>query len=142
MATWPANGDTDWNTKMLAYLAVEHNADGTHDMHNAEGGYMQVDVDAVKTNVYTKYLTGNLDADSETSVAHGCTAAKILHVSVIAYQDDVSVYRVNEIFEDASAADEANYRINITYDATNIIMSGVGAKLQGNAYRIRIDYYL
>lgn len=32
MATWPANGETDWNTKMLAYLAVEHNTDGTHDI--------------------------------------------------------------------------------------------------------------
>lgn len=30
MATWPANGATDWNTLMLAYLAVEHNTDGTH----------------------------------------------------------------------------------------------------------------
>lgn len=30
MATWPANADTDWNTKMLAYLAIEHNTDGTH----------------------------------------------------------------------------------------------------------------
>ncbi len=30
MATWPANDDTDWNTKMLAYLAVEHETDGTH----------------------------------------------------------------------------------------------------------------
>jgi hypothetical protein len=30
MADWPANGDTDWNTKMLAYLAIEHNTDGTH----------------------------------------------------------------------------------------------------------------
>ena len=30
MATWPANGATDWNTTALAYLAVEHNTDGTH----------------------------------------------------------------------------------------------------------------
>ena len=30
MATWPANAETDWNTKMLAYLAVEHETDGTH----------------------------------------------------------------------------------------------------------------
>ena len=30
MATWPATGETDWNTKMLAYLAVEHATDGTH----------------------------------------------------------------------------------------------------------------
>lgn len=27
---WPANGETDWNTKMLAYLAIGHNTDGTH----------------------------------------------------------------------------------------------------------------
>lgn len=31
MATWPANGATDWNTTMLAWLAVEHNVNGTHD---------------------------------------------------------------------------------------------------------------
>lgn len=30
MANWPANGDTAWNTAMLAYLAVEHETDGTH----------------------------------------------------------------------------------------------------------------
>lgn len=29
-ALWPENGETDWNTKMLEYLAVEHNEDGTH----------------------------------------------------------------------------------------------------------------
>lgn len=30
MATWPADGTTAWNTAMLAYLAVDHNTDGTH----------------------------------------------------------------------------------------------------------------
>ncbi len=30
MATWPANAETDWNTKMLAYLAIGHDSDGTH----------------------------------------------------------------------------------------------------------------
>lgn len=30
MATWPANSATDWNTKMLAYLAIGHETDGTH----------------------------------------------------------------------------------------------------------------
>ena len=32
MASWPVAGETDWNTKMLAYLAIEHNTDGTHSM--------------------------------------------------------------------------------------------------------------
>jgi len=35
-AQWPANGATDWNTKMLAYLAVEHKTDGKHDI--TDGG--------------------------------------------------------------------------------------------------------
>ena len=30
MADWPASGVTDWNTKMLANLAVGHDTDGTH----------------------------------------------------------------------------------------------------------------
>lgn len=30
MAGWPANGDTDWNTKMTEWVNVEHNEDGTH----------------------------------------------------------------------------------------------------------------
>lgn len=30
MVAWPANGATNWNTSMLAYLAVGHNTDGTH----------------------------------------------------------------------------------------------------------------
>ena len=29
MANWPATGDTDWNAKMLAYLAISLNTDGT-----------------------------------------------------------------------------------------------------------------
>ncbi len=35
MATWPASGNTDWNTKMLAYLAVGHNTDGTHNQEDS-----------------------------------------------------------------------------------------------------------
>ena len=34
MATWPATGDTDWNTKMLAYLAIGHDTDGTHNQED------------------------------------------------------------------------------------------------------------
>ena len=30
MAVWPANGEVDWNTKMLANLAIGHATDGTH----------------------------------------------------------------------------------------------------------------
>lgn len=136
MAEWPANGVTDWNTKSLAYLAVEHNTDGTHDIHDAEGGYNQVDVNGTKTNVYTKYFTGNLDADSTTSVAHGVTASNILAVSVICYDDNTSSYRVSEAFY----SEQPTITFYVFYGATNITIEGVGSALQGNAYRIKIDY--
>lgn len=140
MATWPANNDTDWNTKMLAYLAVEHNTDGTHDMHDTEGGYMQVDVDSTKTNVYTKYFTGNLDADSSTSVAHGVTDAlnKILSVTATAFNDSFSKATVGS-FQDAAIAAHA-WRLE--FDGTNIQFNAVGSNVQGNRYTIRIDYIL
>jgi len=140
MATWPANGDTDWNTKMLAYLAVEHNTDGTHDMHDATGGYMQVDVDGVKTNVYTKYLTGSLDADATTTVAHGVTSAltKIISVTTLVYDDANAKFRVGEF----RLAESAAVAYSVMFDATNITFALVGANCQGNAYRIKIDYIL
>ena len=34
MATWPANAETDWNTKMLAFLAIGHDVDGTHNQED------------------------------------------------------------------------------------------------------------
>ncbi len=30
MAEWPANGETDWNTKMNAFVDIGHESDGTH----------------------------------------------------------------------------------------------------------------
>jgi len=93
-------------------------------------------INGTPTKVYTKFLTGNLDADAATDVAHGCVVANILSVSVIAYDDVLTGYRVSEHFIAADA--DAGY--TIYYDAANIKISNVGADLQGNAYRIRIEY--
>lgn len=98
--------------------------------------YRYLPIDASSTQVYTKYLTGTLDSDSSTSVAHGLTAANILHVSVIVYNSGDSTYRVAEYDFAASAADA----FAVKYDATNINIHGVGANSQGQAYRIKIDY--
>ena len=49
MATWPASGDTDWNTKMLAYLAVEHNTDGTHSITGSSVQVVNTQTGAVNT---------------------------------------------------------------------------------------------
>lgn len=49
MAEWPASGNTDWNTKMLAYLAVEHNTDGTHDITGSSVQVVNTQTGAVAT---------------------------------------------------------------------------------------------
>lgn len=130
MATWPANGETAWNTKMLAYLAIEHNTDGTH--------ATKWPINGTGTRIYTKYLTGTLDADSSTSVAHGITGVdNILSVTVSCYETGTSAYRVAELFV---AAEEAGIAFAVRYDGTNIIISSVGTEHQDEKYRIKIDY--
>lgn len=101
-------------------------------------GYVSRDVDGTPTNVYTKYLTGTLDADTATSVAHGCTAANILHVSVIVYDDDQTGYRTSESWYSS----DATTSWSVIFDGTNIGIHGVGTYIQGNVYRIKIDYTL
>lgn len=129
MATWPANGETAWNTKMLAYLAIEHNTDGTH--------AVKWPVDGTGTRIFTKYLTGTLDADSATDVAHGIAGIdNIYHCSILVFDGTVNVYRVYEQFNSG----DANKSLTVTLDGTNVIFSGVGAHLQGEKYRIKIDY--
>lgn len=132
---------SDSATKLVVEQAIKAyvDLDSTGSvMHDAEGGYDNVDVGGTKTKVYTKYLTGTLDADDSTSVAHGCTASKILSVSAILYNDQLSQYVANT----SRITVTSTYAFAVRFDATNIIISSVGEYLQGNVYRIKIDYYL
>lgn len=96
-------------------------------------------VNGTSTKVYTKYLTGTLDADATTNVAHGVAdVAKILSVTAMCYDDNQSVY----CGADRYIGSDTNRCYRLSYDATNIIITQVGSYLQGNAYRIKIDYYL
>lgn len=59
MATWPANGDTNWNTSMLAFLAVSFNTDGT-----------------LKSSIFGLSAYTNLDSDGNAMLkAHAYKAA-------------------------------------------------------------------
>ena len=115
---------------IAAYIAARVGHDGD--------GYVLRDIDGTPTKVYTKYLTGTLDGSSTTSVAHGCTVSKILAVNVICYDSDTEGYRVVEIKLGA----DANHAFSVYYTDTYIVIGGVGAHLQGQVYRIKIDYYL
>ena len=106
--------------------------------YDSEGAYRYCKINGNKTKVYTKYLTGTLDTDSNTDVAHGVTAANILAVSYIIYSSYSSWYYVGEIFEGSSEGRD----IYTIYDSTNIKFSDVGSEFRGQAYRIRIDYRL
>jgi len=69
MATWPANGDTDWNTAMLAYLAVEHNTDGTHKVYSAYTTLDSENNTMVKAHAYLAATNGWVfayDTDTDT----------------------------------------------------------------------------
>lgn len=107
-------------------------------LHNAEGGFNNADVDGTNTLVYTKYFTGTLDADAQTDVAHGIADVdKILHVSVCVWNDSAA-YLVQDFRGGASDV----YTFEVSFNATNVVFAAVGATVQGEKYRIKIDYIL
>ncbi len=87
-------------------------------------------VDATPTEIFTIYLTGTLDADSETSVAHGLDFDKIVGFSTLAFDDGGDVaYK---------PSDAVQYVAKV--NSTNVVFADVSANTQGNNYRIQIDY--
>lgn len=103
--------------------------------------YHLISVNGTPTKVYTKYLTGSLDADAATSVAHNITngITKILSVTASAYEDGNSVFGVADYRLGGTAASSA---FRMCWDGTNVFFGDVGTHCQGNAYVIRIDYIL
>lgn len=87
--------------------------------------------------VYTKTFTGNLDADSSTSIAHGETVSKIIGVQGMAYDDNFSAY----VIADAYIGSVTDHAYLLTLSSTDIIF-GVGSYFQNNAYKVTITYYV
>lgn len=105
--------------------------------------YRFININGTKTKVYTKFLTGTLDADAGTDVAHGVAGGltNILSVNVACGSDSgggaVALYVVGDHL---GRANSATVGFEYWYDGTNVTITAVGTHLQGNAYRIRIDY--
>ncbi len=95
-------------------------------------------VDTVSTEIFTKYFTGTLDADSSTSVAHGVASGRTKILSLIyTVTDDVTATNiVGDIKTGATAAQACEVRL----DDASVIFSSVGANIQGNTYTIKIEY--
>ena len=107
--------------------------------YDSTGAYRYASVDGTKTKIYTKYLTGTLDADTATSVAHGIADYdKILQVTAHCKESTVSAYAVYDYLGGVSA----NGQYTLYFDATNIQFINVGSNSQGQVYRIKIEYYL
>jgi hypothetical protein len=90
--------------------------------------------------VYSKYLTGNVDSDSSTTVAHGVGSGltKIINIYADIFNDSISQRIANTVFREEVAA----FEHSVIYDDTNVEFTGVGTNLQGNGYKIYIEYYI
>ena len=73
-------------------------------------------------------LSGTLDADSSTTVAHGLTLANIRSVTLLAYDNTNSKWTQAGVIG-----------LGYTLDATNIVINN-GANYNSQAYRITIYY--
>ncbi len=97
------------------------------------------DIDGTPTGVFVKFFTGTLDADASTSVAHGITGIdNILSLMVTVFSSGDSTYHVGGFREAVDADASFKYK----YDGTNVIIDGVGADLQSQKYRIKLEYIL
>ena len=104
----------------------------------AQCSFEYATIDGTLTKVYTKYLTGTLDSDALTNIAHGVSNVdKILFISAICWDDGNNVYRVYTNWTTQSVNDQ----FQLNFDSTNVNIGSVGADLQGNNYRLMIKYY-
>lgn len=96
------------------------------------------DISGTLEMIYTKYFLGTTDADSQTNVTHGISDVdKILPPasSVWTSSSQYWVYGVN----DTAGASES---YQLIYTSTDIILVTVGANLQSQNYRIKVEYYI
>lgn len=93
--------------------------------------------------VYTKYLTGTLDANATQNIAHGVAdgLAKILSVNMHVYNDEVSTYSSYSV-ESIRMGVSGPHSFEAGWDATNIKMTNKATNIRSNGYRIKINYIL
>lgn len=107
--------------------------------YDDEGAYRKMNINGTATKIYTKYLTGTTDGDATTLVNHGVTdITKILSVASIIRNGVSGAYEAQD-YRNTSSANDA---FSVAYDSSNVIMFNVGANVQSQLYRIKVEYYL
>lgn len=106
--------------------------------YDTEGAYRFVAINGTKTKVYTKYLIGITDADTQTNVTHGIADEdKILSVSW-----SVASSAGGYLTGDNRTAVDTNVQYGMSYGGGDLVIYSVGTNMQSQNYRIKIEYYL
>ncbi|KKL55223.1 hypothetical protein LCGC14_2257540 [marine sediment metagenome] len=127
----------NWDALQTA-IGAQHDFDGSTQSGEHVYNITVAGGATTSTKVFTKYITGSLDADDSTDVTHGISGIdNILSVTVCVFEDQDSLYRVSDF---RGAAEDANRSFQVSFSATVVRIGGVGTKVQGNKFRIRIDY--
>jgi hypothetical protein len=160
MAVYPTPGGSPgtWGAETRAFHAVTRDLatgkilDGAEQVSSAapttdpgiankkyvDDGQM-MDLNGTPTKVFSKILTGNLAASSDDTIAHGIVSGntKIMAVSP-AFLYTTGTFQVAEMF----TAEASTRKVQVTFNSVNVVITGIGSSLQGNSYRIKIDYIL
>ena len=106
--------------------------------YDSEGGFKYYIVNGTKTKVYTKYLTGTTDADTQTNITHGVDYDKILS-AVVKVKSSTGNYFVYD-FKTVSGSAASTYQFEIS--SVDLILYFVGSNLQSKTYMAEVSYYL
>jgi len=105
---------------------------------DSEGAYNFAKIDGILTKVYTKYLTGILDSDSLTLIDHNISDYnKIINCNILVGNIS-STFNVKEM----NRGSDSSYKWEVYITSTQIGINDVGSYIQGQKYRIKIEYYL
>ena len=111
--------------------------------YDAGGAFRYVKVNGAKTKVYTEYLTGIMDSDSLTQIAHGINDfQKILNITISIFSSSSNNASCPNTYytSDALSVDSGIAGWSGQYDGTNIIISNVEVCHHGQPYRIKVEY--
>ena len=137
--------DGTWGTELNSHLGVALDSStgrvkvgGLTDA--SSNAYWFANVNGTPTTIYTKFLTGTLDAGSSTSIAHGVSggASKILAANFSA-QGDATITNRYVLMDYDTAGAISTHSLSVKWDDTNIVVN-LQNDFASRPYTIRIDY--